>query len=100
MQRKQHQAHQASIRSSTEPPKHPLFGQQDLLEHLVRQHFLRRHQFLPARFKRYPRFTIFTQRDGDDNSHLINQMISLNPQVFAMLAATDEEQIHVENQHQ
>lgn len=71
----------------------PLAGSdgEDLYGQVMQDHLIRKGCWKPARFKRYPRFTIFTQRDkGDDKKP--QKYISLNHQVIMLLAAYEAEQ--------
>lgn len=62
----------------------------EIFEEVVNDHMMRRACWVPSRFKRFPRFTIFTQRNQlAEKAHLHGQIISLNPHVLAMLAAND-----------
>ena len=62
----------------------------EMYDHIINEHLIRRGCWLPSRFKKFPRFTIFTQKDlSQDKIHLINQYISLNPEVLALLASSD-----------
>jgi HEAT repeat protein len=64
----------------------------EMFEQIIAEHLHRRGCWIPSRFKKFPRFTIFTQKDElVDKEHLLSQFISLNPQVLALLAASDPE---------
>ena len=74
--------------SSTDPHMDKVSA--EMYDQIIQDHLIRRGCWIPSRFKKFPRFTIFTQKDElHDKSHLINQVISLNPQVLALLAASD-----------
>jgi hypothetical protein len=45
---------------------------------------------MPARFKRLPRFSVYTHKDEfHDKKHLMEHYISLNPHVIALLTSND-----------
>lgn len=35
----------------------------EMYEHIINEHLIRRGCWIPSRFKKFPRFTIFTQKD-------------------------------------
>lgn len=79
--------------SSVEPPMDQFSA--EMYDVIIKEHLIRRGCWIPSRFKKFPRFTIFTQKDLTfDKEHLINQYISLNPEVLALLAASDFDNIN------
>lgn len=63
----------------------------DLFKQVIEQHIFKQSAWLPMRYKRFPRFTIYTKdKQISDKEHLANHIISLNPHVVAMLASSSQ----------
>lgn len=64
----------------------------EMYEQIIKNHFIQRACWVPSRYKKFPRFTIFTSnKDQLKKAHLVDQFISLNPQVLALLAGLEVE---------
>lgn len=71
-------ADERGYHSSTDP--HMDNVSSEMFDQVLNDHLIRRGCWLPSRFKKFPRFTIFTQKDEmSDKRHLVDQFISLNP---------------------
>ena len=51
---------------------------------------LKKRAWSPKRFKKFPRFTIYLNKDEDAKDHLKDNIISLNPEFMNFLLNTSE----------
>lgn len=69
----------------------------EMYEQVMKNHFITRGCWVPTRYKKFPRFTIFTNQLSQTNKvHMADQFISLNPQVLTYLTGIDEESSQID----